>query len=113
MENFTQAIFEYLNLYPDEDNTYIIDDETLIFSSCFNNNINLICPCLPIPSRPNELMKILSLNCQSDIIFGATEDIIIARLKIDEQASTNEMVTHSNAFIMQIHAAREHVGFIQ
>lgn len=113
MENFTQAIFEHLDLYPDEDNTYIIDDETVVYSSCFNNSINLICPCLPIPAEANELMKILSLNCQSDIIFGATDDIIIARFKIDEQASTNEMVTQFNSFIMQIRAAREYVGFIQ
>lgn len=113
MENFTQAIFEHFELYPDEDHTYIIDDETLIYSSCFNNSINLLCPCFPIPSGPSELMAILSLNCQSDIIFGATEDIIIARMKIDEQASTNEMADKFNIYIAQIHAAREHVGFMQ
>ncbi|WP_213993212.1 hypothetical protein [Sodalis sp. dw_96] len=107
MERFIQSVYDHFELLPDEDNVFKIDVDTFIYLGEQGDDITLLCPCFPVPHEQHALLALLTLNCQGDTLYGAAEDIVVARRAVYKEASAVDMAQHFNTFIVDISSAKK------
>jgi len=110
MEKLVQALFDHFELVIDEDNVFTMDEKTFVYLGDEGDKITLLCPCFPVPHEQHALIALLSLNCQGNIIYGVADDIVVARLAVDTEASVIDMVDHFDVFIKDIFSVRQCFG---
>ncbi len=109
MENLLLALYQHFNLIPEnEDNLIRIvdgDKERWVFITQDDDILTLFCALSPPPVDSDSLIKLLTFNAESEVVFGIADKRIIAMIRIDPEASPDVMAEKFKLLLTRIHDA--------
>ncbi|WP_342221287.1 hypothetical protein [Candidatus Fukatsuia endosymbiont of Tuberolachnus salignus] len=113
MENLLLALYQNFSLIPEnEDNLIRImdgDKERWIFISEDDDNgtLTLFCALSSPPVDSDSLMKLLTFNFESEVVFGIAGKRIVAMIRLDPEASPDVMAEKFKLLLTKIHDAAQ------
>lgn len=107
METFLLGLYDRYNILLREDNMLCINEDIFIFLSENDNRIILLCPCFPLPEQQTDLVGLLALNCKNEITFCCADELIMAKLIMNQDDDFDGMMDKFGWYVHEIIAARD------